>query len=208
MRLLVFGASGQTGRELIRQAIERRHAVTAFVRQPSKLSQYPGVQIVQGDVSDATAVTAALRDHDAVVSTLGVGTPLKTDPAVIAGIGHIVQGMEARGPRRLVYLSFIGVRESRAAVGLVLRYIAPIPLREEIADHETKEGIVKASALDWTIVRPPKLTNGPRTGRYRSGEAISTWKPVPLLSRADLVHFMLTELESPAFVRGTPRILH
>jgi len=207
MRILVFGGSGKTGREVLRQAIERRHAVTAFVRTPSKIADVSGVRIVQGDVSDAAGIAAALSDHDAVVSTLGVGKPLKHDPVVVAGIGHIVRAMEARGPRRLIYMSFIGVRESRSAVGFLLRYVAPIPLRHEIADHESKERIVKGSALDWTIVRPPTLTNGPGTGRYRRGEDITNRAPVSFLSRADVAHFMLDELEKPAFVRGTPRIL-
>ena len=177
MKLLIFGASGHTGRELVRQALERGHSVTAFVRQPSKLaSPHPHLRIIQGDVGDATAVRAALPNQDAVVSALGVGTPLKHDLTVIDGVRHIVQAMEADGPRRFLYLSFIGVTESRAAVGVVLRYIAPIPLREEIADHEAKEKLVRSSTLDWTIVRPPKLTNGPRTGKYRSGENVKTWK--------------------------------
>jgi len=209
MKLLIFGASGHTGRELVRQALERGHSVTAFVRQPSKLaSPHPHLRIIQGDVGDATAVRAALPNQDAVVSALGVGTPLKHDLTVIDGVRHIVQAMEAEGPRRLLYLSFIGVPESRGSVGVVLRYIAPIPLREEIADHEAKETLVRSSTLDWTIVRPPKLTNGPRTGKYRSGENVRTWIPLPTLSRADLADFMLRELETPAHVRGTPRILH
>jgi putative NADH-flavin reductase len=208
MKLLIFGASGHTGRELVRQALERGHSVTAFVRQPSKLSSpHPQLQVIQGDVGDTTAVREAVRNQDAVVSALGVGTPLKHDLTVIDGVRHIVQAMEADGPRRFLYLSFIGVAESRAAVGVVLRYIAPIPLREEIADHEAKEKLVRSSTLDWTIVRPPKLTNGPRTGKYRSGETIRTLMPLPTLSRADVADFMLRELETPAHVRGTPRIL-
>jgi putative NADH-flavin reductase len=89
----------------------------------------------------------------------------------------------------------------------VLRYIAPIPLREEIGDHEEKEALVRASSLDWTIVRPPKLTNGARSGRYRSGDDIMTLKPLSLLSRADLAHFILEELAQPKYVRRAPRLL-
>jgi putative NADH-flavin reductase len=145
--------------------------------------------------------------HDAVVCALGAGVPLHHDPDVIAGVRNIIGAMRERKVRRLVYLSFIGVRESRSGVGLVLRYIAPIPLRHEIADHEAKEALVKASGLEWTIVRPPKLTCGPYTGRYRSGEDIATWKLVPLLSRADVAHFILEELENCAYVGQAPRLL-
>lgn len=99
-------------------------------------------------------------------------------------------------------------KTGRSAVGPLLRFVAPIPLREEIADHEAKEALIKASHLDWTIVRPPKLTNGSRSGSYRSGEGISTWKPLPMLSRADVAHFILQEVAEGRYVRRAPRLLH
>jgi uncharacterized protein YbjT (DUF2867 family) len=114
--------------------------------------------------------------------------------------------MQDAGVRRLVYQSFIGVRESRAAVGFVLRFIAPLPLRHEIADHEAKEALVKASAIDWTIVRPPKLTLGSRS-TYRVGEDITTFAPVPTLTRSNVAHFILGELEQPQYVHRMPRLL-
>ena len=209
MRLVVFGASGQTGQVLVRAALERQHTVTAFMRSARKSpTADPAVRIVVGNVTDYSAVSTAVSGHHAVVSTLGVGTALKHDADVIVGVQHIIRAMEEHGVRRLIYLSFVGVRDSRAAVGFLLRYVAPIPLRHEIADHEAKEALVKASHLDWTIVRPPKLTNGPLTGRYRSGENISSWKPMPLLSRADLTDFMLNELANPMYVRRAPRLLY
>jgi len=208
MRLLVFGASGKTGHELVRQAIEHGHTVTAFVRTPGKLTiAGPSVRVLAGNVADSAAVAGAIPGHDAVVSALGVSTPLKHDADVIAGVQHIIAAMEEHRVRRLIYVSFIGVRESRAAVGFVLRYIAPIPLRQEIADHEVKESLIRSSRLDWTIVRPPKLTDGPRTVCYRSGNDISTWKPVPVLSRSDVAHFVLQELVEPRYVGHTPRLL-
>ena len=208
MRLLVFGASGKTGHELVRQAVDRGHSVTAFVRTPGKFAiTGPSVRVVEGNVADSAAVSNAITGHDAVVSALGVSKPLTHDPDVIEGIRNIVSAMEEHGVRRLIYLSFIGVRESRAAVGFVLRYIAPIPLRHEIADHEVKESLIRSSRLDWTIVRPPKLTNGPSTGNYRSGDDISTWKPVPMLSRSDLAHFVLQELAESKYVHRMPRLL-
>jgi putative NADH-flavin reductase len=209
MRLLIFGASGHTGRILLQQALQRNYEITAFARQPAKLANAGSrIRIVQGNVKEYAAVSAALANHDAVVSALGVGTPLQHDPAVVEGVRNIIRAMHAHGTRRLIYLSFIGVQESRSSVGFVLRYIAPIPLRHEIADHEAKEALIKASGLDWTIVRPPKLTSGPCTARYRSGENITSWKPVPLLSRADVAHFILQELAAPAFIGRAPRLLH
>jgi len=208
MKLLVFGASGQTGKELIRQGVALQHDVTAFVRQPAKLGPLAAsVRIVQGNVVDDAAVASAVAGQDAVVSTLGTGTSLKHDADLIVGVQHIIRAMQAHQVRRLIYMSFIGVHESRAAVGVILRYVATIPLRHQIADHEAKEALVQASPLDWTIVRPPTLTNGPRTGRYRSGTAITTWSPVPLLARADVADFILRELAQPHFIRQAPRLL-
>jgi hypothetical protein len=94
-----------------------------------------------------------------------------------------------------------------AAVGFVLGRIAPIPLRHEIADHVAKEALVRQSGLDWTIVRPPKLNEGPYTGRYLDGENISTRKPVPMLSRADAADFVLRSLENPLTVGKVMRLL-
>ena len=209
MHVLIFGASGQTGRAVVREALARGHTVSAFVRDPAKLSNVnPAVRLIRGDVGDAAAVARAVPGHDAVVSTLGVGSPLAHDQVVIDGIRHILGAMDAARVRRLIYQSFIGVRESRAAVGFVLRFIAPVPLRHEIADHEAKEALITASGVDWTIVRPPKLTGGPRSRDYRAGEDLTTWKPVPLLSRADVAHFIVGELEAPRFVRKAARLLH
>ena len=208
MRLLVFGASGKAGHELVREAIDRGHTVTAFVRTPGKLKiSGPSIRVLEGNVADSAAVAGAIPGHDAVVSALGVSKPLTHDADVIAGIRNIIGAMEDHGVRRLIYLSFIGVRESRAAVGFVLRYIAPLPLRHEIADHEVKESLIRSSRLDWTIVRPPKLTDGPPTGDYRSGDDISTWKPVPMLSRSDVAQFVLQEIVEPRYVRRAPRLL-
>lgn len=209
MRLLVFGASGKTGREVLREALEHGHSVTAFVRDASRLAiRDSTIQVVEGDIRDPATVEAVVPAHDAVVCALGAGIPLKHDHDVIAGVRCIVHSMQAHHVRRLIYLSFIGVHESRASVGIVLRYIAPIPLRYEIADHEAKEELIRASDLEWTIVRPPKLTGGPRTGRYRSGETISTWKPMPMISRADVAHFIVRELAEPSYIKCAPRLLH
>ena len=208
MNILIFGASGQTGRAVVREALARGHGISAFVRDPARLGTVdPAVHVIRGNVGDAAAVAQAVPGHDAVVSTLGVGSPLAHDPVVIEGVRHILDAMQAATMRRLIYQSFIGVRESRAAVGFLLRFIAPVPLRYEIADHEAKEALVTASGIDWTIVRPPKLTNGPRSRGYRAGEDLTTRTPLPTLSRADVAHFIVDELEAPRFLRRIARLL-
>jgi putative NADH-flavin reductase len=201
-RVIVFGASGATGKEIVAAALAKQWEVTAFVRHAERAPS--GARVIVGNVDDAHAVEAAIAGHDAVISALGVGKALATDPAVVRGVGHIIEGMRAHHVRRLVYMSFIGVRESRQSAGWLIRNVARHPLRHEIADHERKEAMIKASHLDWTIVRPPKLTNGPRVGRYRSGVQLEAQRFFPRLARADVAAFMVDAvLDSATHCRPT-----
>jgi putative NADH-flavin reductase len=148
MRVLVLGASGATGREVVRQALAQELSVTAFVRDPARLQVAgPTLRVVQGDVGDYAAVAGAVEGQEAVISTLGVSRPLHADPVVVEGIRHTLRAMEEHRVSRLVYLSFIGVRESRAAAGFAIRNIAKYPLRHEIADHEAKEALIRANCF-------------------------------------------------------------
>lgn len=207
-RVLILGASGATGHELVKQALAQGFGVTAFVRDPRRLSVSGGtINVIRGDVGDAIRVMRAVAGHDAILCALGVGKPLEADPVVVSGIRHTLQAMREHHVRRLVYLSFIGVAESRSAAGLLIRYVARHPLRHEIADHEAKEDLIKASDTDWTIVRAPKLTNDAATGRYREGPGIAARSIFPKLSRADVASFMLRELTERKYVRMAPRVL-
>ena len=208
MNLLIFGAAGKTGHELVRQALAQGHAVSAFVRNPSKLSvTHENLKIVQGDVKDYSSIESAIKGHDAVLSALGVSKPLKRDPIVVEGVGHIVKAMEQQGMKRFIYLSATAVSESRKESGFLIRHLVSKIARNELADHEEKERIVRSSRLDWTIVRAPALTNGPQTGVYRSGETIIANSLLPKMSRADVAEFMLKQLTTDAFVRKVVRIM-
>ena len=208
MRLLVLGASGATGHEVVRQALAQELNVTAFVRDPARLKLFaPKLRVFQGDVGDYADVAGAVEGQDAVISALGVGRPLHSDPVVIEGVRNVLRAMQEHKVARLVYLSFIGVRESRAAAGPILRYVAKIPLRYEIADHEAKEALIRGSRCDWTIVRPPTLSNGHATGRYRDGDDITARSFLPILPRADVAAFLLRQLSERTYVGRAPRLL-
>ena len=208
MRVLVLGASGATGHEVVRQALAQELSVTAFVRDPARLTvRGPTLRIFQGDVGAFAAVAGAVEGQEAVISTLGVSRPLHPDPVVVDGIRHTLRAMQEHGVSRLVYLSFIGVQDSRAASGFVIRHIAKYPLRHEIADHEAKEALIRGSRCDWTIVRAPKLSNGQPTGRYREGEDIVARSLFPVLPRADVAAFLLRQLREDSYVRKAPRLL-
>jgi putative NADH-flavin reductase len=209
MNVLVFGASGPTGREVVRQALDRGHSVRAFVRDPDKFElKRVKLTLMVGDVTEHASVERAVRDIDAVASTLGSGNSLGSHPALTDGVQNIVRAMEQAGVRRLVYMSMLGVGGSGKQLGIVDRYIVvPLLLRNVMKDHAREEGLIQRSTLDWVIVRPPRLTNGPYTGRYRSGEDVRERTLLASISRADVADFMVKQFTDDLHVHRTPAVL-
>jgi len=204
MKILIFGASGRTGTELVKQARALGHMVTAFVRTPSKL-QVAGADlaVVQGDIVDRDAVEAAVRGNEAVVCALGAPNLLKRDAALVVGMHNILLAMELEGVRRLSYLSADTVHDARGQLSPVRKLFVPLIFRSSSADHELIEAMIKSSRLDWSIVRPPMLNDGERSGAYRTGERIQPHFMIPRVSRADVAAFMLRELTDES-LRWTP----
>lgn len=206
MKILIFGATGATGACLIDEARKRGHDVTAFVRDASKLTS-PDTHHIQGAITDPDTVRLALSDQDAVVSALGPRAPLKRDPDLVAGVRTIVTAMEKSSVRRIVYISTMGVGDSARQLGWVGRVVAvPLFLRNAIADHSDKEDIITGSGLEWTIVRPAQLTNGPLMP-FRSGEDVSATSSSSAISRTSVASFVLDTLESPKYVGTRPNIM-
>lgn len=204
MNLLIFGATGDTGRELVKQGLEQGHVVTGFSRHADELTQdYPAVQAVQGDVTDMATVEKAVQGQDAVLSALG-SSSLKRNPALVKGVENIVTAMEQHNVRRLVYQSSLGVGDSREQVNFLVRYIIiPLVLRPAIKDHAEKEHIIQQSNLDWVIVRPAGLTNDAKTGEYKAGEKIEFGARI---ARADVADFMLKQVSNDTYLKKTPGI--
>lgn len=209
VNVLVFGASGATGREIVKQALDRGHSVGAFVRDPDKFAiAHANLTVIVGDVTRSASVERAVRARDAVASALGSGNSLKSQPTLIEGIRSIVRAMEHAGVRKLVYLSMLGVGDSVQQLRFLDRHImVPLLLRNVAADHARKEELIRHSALDWVIVRPPRLTNGPRTGRYRSGEEVRERALLESISRADVAEFMVRQLAAEEYVHKAPAVL-
>lgn len=207
--MLVFGASGATGREVVKNALDRGYSVRAFVRDPVKLKiRHANLDLMVGDVTSPTSVERAVKGSDAVVSALGSGNSLGSHPALSDGVQNIIRAMDRVRVRRLVYLSMLGVGGSGKQLGVVDRYfVLPMLLRNEMQDHAREEGLIKRSTLDWVIVRPPRLTNGPYTGRFRSGEDVRARTLLASISRADVADFMVKQLTDGRYVHGTPAVL-
>lgn len=212
MKLVVFGASGGTGRALVSQALAAGHTVTAFVRNPESLAPADGLRIAVGDAGDAAAVAGAIAGQDAVLSALGARTLGKSDLLERAS-AHIVAGMEAHGVRRLIVLGAAGAlhdaRKHNPGLGnrLFFALIRNTFLKNAFADSAAQERRIEASALDYTIVHPPRLLDTPGVGTWRT-EPDGLPPGGRQIAREDVARFMLAQLDDPRFVRGGPYIAY
>ena len=205
MRVLIFGATGGTGRQLISQARDRGHTVTAFARDPAAL-EGDGVRVVRGDALDADAVARAIPDHDAVLCALG--RPAARPGRVRSrGTQNIVRAMQASGTRRLVCQSALGIGGTRRQLPPRYRWLlVPLLLRPTFAEHERQEAVVRDSGLDWTIVRAGALTDGGDTPTPRHGPAAAGRDIAFEISRPDVAAFMLDQLEAPTYLHAAPAL--
>jgi len=198
MRLAIFGATGGTGLELTRQALEHGHNVRVLVRNPNRMPLVnPNMRLVLGNVLDQESVTKTLLGTDAVLSCLGQRNLLKNTRVVSDGTRMILAVMQQHGVRRLVVESAFGAGESLTQANLVARMVFATLLWAPYEDKNLMEPGVKASGLEWTILRPTRLTNGPLTGRY----VVSAGRPaVSSVSRADVAAAMLRAVEERLWV--------
>jgi putative NADH-flavin reductase len=209
MNLLIFGASGKTGQHIVSQALEQGHFVTAFVRNPLKLKiSHNNLNVIEGDVVNYQIAEKAIKGQDAVLSALGASSPFKFDQSVVDGVNNIIKAMQTNKISRIIYMSFVGVKESRNTAGFVIKYIAPRLLSTEIAGHEAREKMIEQSQLQWTIVRPATLTNGRHKAIYRSGEEIIAKGFTATISRADVADFMLKQVNDHSYLQKKPRVMY
>jgi uncharacterized protein YbjT (DUF2867 family) len=204
LRLLVVGASGGTGRLLVEQALEAGHQVTAFVRDPARLTlTHASLRLVTGDVMRPGSIDPAVAGHDAVLCTLGA-KPEGSDahrgqpgvPVCSVGTRHLIEAMQSSGVRRLVVESSAPCGESAATGRWPGPWVVRTVLREVMADKEIQEAAVRASGLDWTIIRPVKMNDGRRTDRVQIGAGVR-WGLASKVSRADVAAVMLRTTADP-----------
>lgn len=207
MKLLILGATGRTGQQLVAQALEQHHEVTAFVRDPSKLKmEHEKLTVVKGDVLDKEVLMKALAGKDAVLSALGCGMSLKSNNLISNAMDILVPAMNATGVKRLIFESGFGVGETFKQASLIQKIIFRTFLKDIYGDKAGGEEKLRKSGLDWTLLYPAQLTNGPRTGKYTVGEGLKM-KGMPKISRADVAECMLQLLADNRFLRGMPVIM-
>jgi uncharacterized protein YbjT (DUF2867 family) len=209
MRVVVVGATGGTGRQLVEQALARGYHVTAFVRDPRRLSRphSEALRIAVGDVLDKPSLEQAIRGSDAVVCALGHKRWFYPNRILSAGTQNIVDVMKAAGVRRLVCETSLGVGNSFGRLGIYYTlFVVPFVLPLYYWDKYRQERVVQNSGLDWIIVRPAVLTDGPRRGKYRHGPKAGSWILTHRVARADVADFMLDQLTNDTYLHATPAI--
>jgi putative NADH-flavin reductase len=195
LKLVVLGATGGTGLEIVRQAVERGHSVTAFVRSPEKLNAYKGhIKVEQGDLLNSAELERAVEGHNAVLSGFGPRLPVsKGDAHLLQQFGSaLATAMLHTDVRRVVVesVAFLFKDSVMPPAYLLGRLLFP----GIVADASAMEEVFRKSGLDWTIVRPPELTDKRQTGKYRVREDHLPWFGFKV-SRADVADFMIKAVE-------------
>jgi putative NADH-flavin reductase len=206
MKLLVLGATGATGKLFVSQALDAGHQVTAYVRDPAKVTQrQPNLAVVSGRVDDADALASALAGQDAVVSMLGNGMG-KTDKTLIEDSTHaLIRAAQDSGVERVVIMSALGVAESFAKGSTVGKFVYKRFMAGVFADKARGETELKSSRLDWTLAYPATLNNKPLSNNVTATLLEDTPKltGMPNITRADVSAWLLKTVTTGSFARQT-----
>ena len=205
MRIALFGSTGETGQAVVLQALEKGHEVAAFSRRAIPVpTSLPGrLQVIVANAFKPELVDKTLANCDAVISALGSKHQWGPVSVCTDGVRAILAGMERQQVRRLVVVSAYGAAESRDRS--LYSMILWATVGNKMRDKDSMEALIRASNVDWTIVRAPRLTDGLWTGHYRSGDQVNIGL-TSRIDRADLADFLLSLAASDAFLHDTPKI--
>jgi uncharacterized protein YbjT (DUF2867 family) len=209
--VLIIGASRGIGLATVKRALKAGHSVRALSRSATaiRLQDHPKLEKLDGDARDRDTIERALVGVDAVIQTLGISS----DPELIltgtrlfsAATRILVRAMEASTVRRLICVTGFGAGNSRGRGGILYNLASALLLGRIYADKDVQERIIRRSQLDWTIVRPTILTNGPRTKAYRVLIDPRDWTP-GFISRADVADFLVKQIDDTSLLRKTPAL--
>ncbi|MEY2544272.1 MAG: hypothetical protein QOE81_1733 [Verrucomicrobiota bacterium] len=201
LRILIIGATGGTGRELARQALEQGHQVTVLVRKPKKMKlEHPNLRVVKGNVHDYESVESAMRGQSAVLCALGT-KHFFYNRVLSNGTANILRAMKTCNVPRLVCESSLGLGNSVGRLGLLFTFfVVPLILPFIFYDKVRQEKLIEDSETDWVIVRPAALTNSPARGKYRHGRNVGNYLWTNRIARADVADFMLKQLTDDDYI--------
>ena len=207
MKVLVLGATGGTGRLIVSDAVARGHTVVALVRSKAAATDLPGADLVEGDARDQAALSRSLDDCDGVVCSLGTGmSPFREVTLLSVATRALVAAMTRKGVRRLVCITGLGAGDSRGHGGVLYdRLILPLLLRNVYKDKDRQEDAIRASPLDWVIVRPAMLNDEPARGTLRATTVLADIHGGKI-ARADVARFVVDQLATDKWLRQTPLI--
>ncbi len=196
IKIIVFGATGRTGKLVCERILKSGVIVTGFGRSKEKIKNIDKKLLAsQGDIFDREQVFQAVTNQDAVIVCLG-SVNLKDSTTLSSGTQNIVDAMSRHKIKRLVLISAAGVNESWAQIPFLPRLMFKTILRNIFKDHHKQEAIVKKSSLDWTIVRPAVLNDKPACGKYSASNSA----PVRKISRADLADFLIKQVSDKSYI--------
>ena len=209
-QIVVFGANGGIGKQVVEQALDAGHQVTAILRTPSKLIlTHPNLSIVQGDIMQANTFDEHLQNKEVVVSAIGKNSTKKTT-LYSQGNKNLIDAMQRTGLKRAFFISSSGIDVNPThslLVRLATSYILQTILRYMYADQLKMEMLIKKSAIDWTIIRPPKLNDKEKTGKYRVSATGFLHNGLSI-SRADVAHFIVEHFDNKEIIGKTIEIAY
>ena len=212
-KLLVIGASRGIGLETVKAALLGGHSVCALARSAASIPiQNAALDKVSGNALDSDTIRNALKDVNVVVQTVGVDISPRAifEPTTLfsQSTRFLVDAMKAGGINRLIAVTGLGAGDSSGHGGLLYDAVVfPLLLKRVYDDKDVQEWIIRSSGLDWTIVRPGLLTNGPSTGQYRVLTAPNDWR-FGTISRADVADFIVRQVDDRALIGTTPLLIN
>jgi len=209
MKILIIGASRGIGKALMECALEENNEVTVLARNPSKITaNHKQLRLVEGDILDMNSLSSAIMDQEAICSCIGCPITFKPVDLFSRGAENIVAALKEDSSVKYVTVTGIGAGDSKGHGGFLYdKIFNPLFLKTIYEDKDREEEIIKNSNLDWLIVRPAGLTNGPRTGIYHVMNDL-TGVTMKRISRRDVADFILKELKKPSNFGRTPMLTY
>lgn len=196
MNVLIFGATGPTGQELVKQALKKGHKITILARTPGKIALYNDkINIIKGDVLNYDDVEKAMKGQDVVLSALGVKPPSR-EKVVGPGMKNIIKAMNKYNVKRLIVQSAFFMDE-KVKKNLFVKFLISTFMKGLYEDKSVQNKALKASSLNWTEVRPTMLTNGNKS-KYKIDVSPGMFSKI---SRANVADFMLEQISDTAFLQ-------